>query len=176
MISEIIGGYGLTKSVATTTFKHPNLVQYNCSDWDFILARADANAMVVINEDAKLTIAAPVVSGSAVLDLNFGIDIIDFSADMDSINQLSKVEFQSWDSKKLSLVKSSSTEPAVNAMDITGKKLAAVVKNPELAINTSAPEDSNLLKSWAIIYNAQDYLKFEALLLLWAILHQSLVR
>ena len=65
--------------------------------------------MVVINEDAKLTIAAPVVSGSAVLDLNFGLDIIDFSADMDSINQLSKVEFQSWDSKKLSLVKSSST-------------------------------------------------------------------
>ena len=150
VISEIIGAYGLTKSVATTTFKHPNLVQYNCSDWDFILARADANAMVVINEDAKLTIAAPVVSGSAVLDLNFGLDIIDFSADMDSINQLSKVEFQSWDSKKLSLVKSSSTEPAVNAHgDITGKKLAAVVKNPELAINTSAPEDSNLLKSWA---------------------------
>ena len=66
VISEIIGGYGLSKTVSTTTFKHPNIVQYNCSDWDFILARADANAMVVINEGAKLSVAAPVVSGSAI--------------------------------------------------------------------------------------------------------------
>ena len=38
VISEIITDYGLTKSVTATTFEHPNLVQYNCSDWDFILA------------------------------------------------------------------------------------------------------------------------------------------
>ena len=150
VISEIIGGYGLSKTVSATTFKHPNLVQYNCSDWDFLLARADANAMVVINEGAKLSVAEPVVSGSAVLDINFGLEIIDFSADMDAINQLSSVEFQSWDSEKLSLVKSAGTEPPVNAHgDITGKKLSAVGKSPELALNTSTPEDSGLLKSWA---------------------------
>ena len=39
--------------------------------------------MVVINEGAKLSIGAPVVSGSAVLDINFGLEIIDFSAEMD---------------------------------------------------------------------------------------------
>ena len=150
VISEIIGGYGLSKTVSTTTFKHPNIVQYNCSDWDFILARADANAMVVINEGAKLSVASPVVSGSAILDINFGLEIIDFSAEMDAINQLSSVEFQSWDSQKLSLVKSVGTEPSVNAHgDLTGKKLSAVGKSPKLALNTSVPEDSGLLKSWA---------------------------
>ncbi|MAJ51093.1 MAG: type VI secretion protein VgrG [Flammeovirgaceae bacterium] len=150
VISEIIGVYGLTKTVSATNFEHPNLVQYNCSDWDFILARADANAMVVINEDAKLTIAEPVVSGSAVLDVNFGIDILDFSADMDALNQLDSVEFQSWHSENLDLVMSSGTEPSVNAQgDITGKKLSEVGKSPKLTLNTSTPEDSSLLKSWA---------------------------
>ena len=150
IISEIIGVYALTKTVTATTFSHPNLIQYNCSDWDFILARADANAMVVINEGATLTIAEPVVSGSAVLDVNFGIDILDFSADMDALNQLDSVEFQSWHSESLSLVMSAGTEPPVNVQgDITGKKLSEVGKSPKLALNTSTPEDSSLLQAWA---------------------------
>ena len=150
VISEIITDYGLTKSVTATTFEHPNLVQYNCSDWDFILARADANAMVIINEDSKLTIADPVVSGSAVLDLNFGIDVLGFAADMDAQNQLDAVAFQSWDSEQMSLVKGTGTEPSVNAHgDVTGVTLAAAGNSPSIALSSSAPEDSSLLISLA---------------------------
>lgn len=150
VISEIISDYGLTKNVTATTFEHPNLVQYNCSDWDFILARADANAMVIINEDSKLTIADPVVSGSAVLDLNFGIDVLGFAADMDAQNQLDAVAFQSWDSEQMSLVKGTGTEPSVNAHgDVTGVTLAAAGNSPSIALSSSAPEDSSLLISWA---------------------------
>ncbi|NQW28235.1 MAG: type VI secretion system tip protein VgrG [Flammeovirgaceae bacterium] len=150
VISEIIGAYGVTKTVTATTFKHPNLVQYNCSDWDFILARADANAMVVINEDAKLTIAAPVVSGTAVLDLTYGLDVLDFFADMDAMHQLASVEFKAWDSEKLALVTSAGTEPSVNSHgDLTGKTLSTTAKSPKLTANTSVPEETSLLKSWA---------------------------
>jgi Rhs element Vgr protein len=150
VISEIITVYGLTKTVTATTFQHPNLVQYNCSDWDFILARADANAMVVINEDAKLTIAAPVVSGTAVLDLSYGLDVMDFFADMDAMHQLDSVEFKAWDSETLALVAAAGTEPSVNSHgDVTGKTLSTTAKSPILTANTSVPEETSLLQSWA---------------------------
>ena len=150
VISQIIGTYGLSKSVKATTFKHPNLVQYNCSDWDFILARADANAMVLINEGGKINIAPPVVSGSAVLDISFGKEVLGFKADMDAQNQLGSVEFQSWDSKTLKLVKGAGSEPSVNSHgDLKGKTISATAKSPKLALNSSAPEESSLLKLWA---------------------------
>jgi Rhs element Vgr protein len=150
VVSQIIGTYGLSKSVKATTFKHLNLVQYNCSDWDFILARADANAMVLINEAGKLTIGPPVVSGSPVLDISYGKEVLGFKADLDAQNQLESVEFQSWDSKTLKLVKGAGSEPSVNSHgDLSGKKVAATSKSPKLALNSSASEESSLLKVWA---------------------------
>ena len=150
VISQIISTYGLSKSVKATTFKHPNLVQYNCSDWDFILARADANAMVLVNEDGKINIGPPVVSGSSVLDISFGKEVLGFKADINAEDQLGSVEFQSWDSKTLKLVKGASSEPPVNSHgDLKGKTISATGKSPKLAQNSSAPEESSLLKLWA---------------------------
>ncbi|MDY6981866.1 MAG: Rhs element Vgr protein, partial [Pseudomonadota bacterium] len=36
---------GLSATVDATTITYPELVQYHCSDWDFLLARAEANGM-----------------------------------------------------------------------------------------------------------------------------------
>ena len=44
VIEEIIGRYsGLQKDVEATSLEHKELVQHHCSDWDFILSRADVN-------------------------------------------------------------------------------------------------------------------------------------
>ena len=43
-----------------------------------MLSRADANGLVVINDAGKLDINKPVVSGSEVLDINYGTNVIDF--------------------------------------------------------------------------------------------------
>ena len=150
IISSIISTYGLSKAVGSTTYKHGNLVQFNCTDWDFILSRADANGFVATNNAGKLTIDKPTVKGSEVLSLNYGVDVIDFNAEMDSRFQLDSVKFQSWDGTKLSLNKGPGVEPQVNSHgNITAKKLATVSGKAKLEINTSAPEDVSLLKSWA---------------------------
>jgi phage protein D len=48
IMSQLIGNYsGLTASVTATTVQHKELVQFYCSDWDFMLARAEANGMLV---------------------------------------------------------------------------------------------------------------------------------
>jgi len=151
VISSLISNAGgLTSVVTATTYSHGNLIQYNCTDWDFLLARADANGMIVINDAAKLTVEVPNVSSPDVLDINYGANVIDFQAEMDSRHQVTSAEYQSWDGTQLKLLKGTGVEPSTNAHgNITGKKLSEVSGSPKQAITTSAPEDTTLLKAWA---------------------------
>ena len=41
------------------TVTHRELAQHFCSDWDFMLARAEANGQLVIATDGSLAVKAP---------------------------------------------------------------------------------------------------------------------
>lgn len=153
VISSLISEYSLSKTVGATTFKHANLIQYNASDWDFMLSRADANGLVVINEAGKLDINKPVVSGTEVLDINYGTNVIDFHGEMDSRFQMEGVTFKSWDGTQAKLNSGVGVEPTANSHgNITAKKLAEIGGKQKIEISTSTPEDSSLLKEWANSY------------------------
>lgn len=150
VISSLIAAAGLTATVTATTYQHANLIQYNCTDWDFLLSRADANGMVVINDAAKVTVAAPDFSTADVLDINYGSNVIDFQGEMDTRHQVASAAFQSWDGTQLKLITGTGVEPSVNAHgNITGKKLSETAGSPAVATTTSAPEDTSMLKAWA---------------------------
>src|SRR6185295_13423378 len=42
VIEELIDGHGLQKDVAATTQQHKQVVQYNATDWDMMMCRAEA--------------------------------------------------------------------------------------------------------------------------------------
>ncbi len=150
VLSTLIQDAGLTAAVTATTYVHAGLIQYNCSDWDFMLTRADANGMVVINDAGKVTVAPPEVSGSEVLEINYGTNVINFSGELDGLSQIKSAAYQSWDGTTHTLIKGTGVEPTVNTQgDITGVTLATDVgDDPELATTTSAPEDTSMLKAW----------------------------
>ncbi len=150
VITSLIGGYGLSKTVGTTSYKHPNLVQYNSTDWDFMLSRADASGFVVINDAGKLDIDKPEVSGAEVLDLNYGTNVIDFTGVIDSRVQVDSVSFKSWDGTQLKLISGEGSEPSTNSQgNITAKKLAETGGKQKIELVTSTPEESSMLKGWA---------------------------
>lgn len=47
-----------------TSFKHPALVQYCCTDWDFALSRADTNGLLMTCTGKKISVKKPEVGGS----------------------------------------------------------------------------------------------------------------
>ena len=49
IIKEVLKGYG-SVDVDATSYKHPALMQYYCSDWDFALSRADACGLFVFKD------------------------------------------------------------------------------------------------------------------------------
>ena len=88
---------GIDKEVEATTPTHKELVQYHCSDWDFLLSRADINGKLVLVDDGKITVKAPTTSGSEEVSVLYGATILEFEGEMDARNQWSKVASRSWD-------------------------------------------------------------------------------
>lgn len=60
MIKEVLKAYGSVK-VDATTYQHPEMVQYYCSDWDFALSRADANGLFICTDGKDIKVFKPKV-------------------------------------------------------------------------------------------------------------------
>ncbi len=151
IITALIGTYaGLTADVTATTTTHKELVQFYCSDWDFMIARAEANGMLVNLDAGTVSVKAPAVSGSPVLSLTYGIDIIDFSADLDARHQFQKVSGNAWDLATLALQQSEAASATLNEQgNITSATLASVLGLSEFRLQSAVPLESEFLTSWA---------------------------
>ncbi len=151
IITSLIGTYaGLTADVTATTTAHKELVQFYCSDWDFMVARAEANGMLVNLDAGTVAVKAPAVSATPVLSLTYGIDIIDFNADLDARHQFQKVSTNAWDLATLALQQGEASSATVNAQgNITSATLATVIGLSEFRLQSAVPLESEFLTSWA---------------------------
>ncbi|TNE48126.1 MAG: phage late control D family protein, partial [Bacteroidetes bacterium] len=78
LISNHILEHGLQSDVEATTTTHDQLVQYNSTDWDFILRRAAANGLLLYAEDGKVYAQKPATGSAPVLQIDFSLDVLDF--------------------------------------------------------------------------------------------------
>lgn len=151
IIAKLIGNCsGLSNSVDSTSVTYKELVQHYVSDWDYLLARAEVNGFWVQVEDAKVSVKAPVTSGSAVHTLTYGIDLIEFQAELDARWQLSSVASTSWDMSQQKIVTQKAPPAALTGQgDIDSKTLAAVLGVASFGLQSDAQVDSATLTSWA---------------------------
>jgi phage protein D len=49
-------GSAFSPQVDSTNTTYPQLVQFDCTDWDFLLTRAEANSMLVLTDDNNLIV------------------------------------------------------------------------------------------------------------------------
>ena len=151
LYSLIAGNYGLSVTATATTQQHPELVQYHCSDWDFLLARAEYNGHLVLAAAGALTIAPPDVSAAAALTVTWGQDLYAFHADTDARAQYRTVRAVSWDPSTQAVLAGNDTAPVtLNAQgDLTSAVLAEVASPSAVVLQTGAPQDTQTLNTWA---------------------------
>jgi Rhs element Vgr protein len=151
IITTLIGNYSTLKSdVDSTTTKYEELVQFNCTDWDFLLSRAEITGLVVLVDDNKVTVQAPDTSGSAVLTVTYGEDLMEFIADVDARHQLKKVKGVAWDIATQAAVSEEVTPQTLNAQgDLTSDDLAKALNIDEYRLQTSTSLETTALKDWA---------------------------
>lgn len=151
IIAALVSNYsGLSSEVGATITEYKELVQYYCSDWDFLLSRAEANGLLVCVEDGKLTVKAPQTSAAAALKVTYGDDLIEFHADIDARTQLAEVNSVSWDPNNQAVVEEKVSPQTLNKQgDLTSSDLAKVVDLKSFRLQTPALLEKTALKDWA---------------------------
>ena len=131
VFDQLIKQHKLSSDSDQTSLKHKELVQHHISDWDFLLLRAEANAMMVLTDDGTVKIFKPKTSAAPVVTITYGSDIHEFEAEMDARHQFKSVEATSWDysNQQLFTSETSSISYSENG-NITGSDLA-IVTSPE---------------------------------------------
>jgi Rhs element Vgr protein len=148
---ELIGLYsGLSKDVEATTITHKDIIQYNLSDWDFMLSRMDSIGNICTIQDGKITIKKPDLSGTTVLDVLFGATIIEHQVEIDARHQF-KVKSHSWDYSSQEVKEGEAAEPAIakEPGNVTAADLEAVIgiDNYNLVYGGKLPDEE--LQAWA---------------------------
>jgi Rhs element Vgr protein len=151
IISSLIGNYsGLSADVQTTNTQHKELVQYYAADWDFMLSRAEVNGLLVCVDDAALSVKPPDVSGSPVLQVTYGEDLIELHADIDARSQLAQVTSIAWNPSEQALGQDDVAPQSLNQQgDLSSSDLAQVIGLDSFRLQTSTPLESGELKDWA---------------------------
>ncbi|MCX2863298.1 type VI secretion system tip protein VgrG [Paucibacter sp. PLA-PC-4] len=151
IISGLIAAAGLQADVQSTEVQQAELLQYDCSDWDFMLARADAMGLLVAVEDGKITVKPPDASIEPALSVTWGVDLVALQADIDARSQLKAAQAHAWDPAQQAVVESSAAAPlALNAQgNLSGATLAQVVSPDSYRLQSSAALPQAALEQWA---------------------------
>lgn len=151
IIEEILKDYvDLESEIEDTTFQHKELVQYNVTDWDFIISRTDAAGQICIVDNGKLTTLKPSISDDPVASPLFGATILEFDAEMDVRNQVKSIKMSAWDFVDQEIVEATAAEPDWEENgDVNSARLADAI-GPEIQqFNHSGPLATDELQSWA---------------------------
>ena len=150
IMDEIIGRYAeLTSDIDETSLQHREMVQHHCTDWDFILSRAEVNGRIVIVDDGKIIIKKPDTQADPALSLEYGTSLLEFEAEMDARTQWNQVEAKSWDYSGQTLFSSTSdSADIIEPGNVNGQDLAEVINLSKLEFRHSGHAIEEELQTW----------------------------
>jgi len=150
IMEALISGAGLQAEVAATQLQHEEVVQYHCTDWDFLLTRADLNGQVVLVENGKVKTTAPSLDQEPVLSAVFGSTLLEFDAEMDARDSFKSVKATAWDSANQEVAESEAQVSLNNNQgNLSSDVLAQVVDLEVLALPHPGSVQKPELQNWA---------------------------
>ncbi len=149
-METLIRDHGLQSDVEATNYAHPELVQFDTTDWDFILTRADVNGKICLVENGKLTIKKPDTSSDPVVDLVFGATIREFDGEIDARNQYKAVTAKAWDYANQEVLEIEANDPSVSTSgNLSNNDLADVLGLDDVTLRHSGKVTDTELQDWA---------------------------
>ncbi len=150
IIEEIIERYdGLLHDVEPTNGTHFEMVQHHCTDWDFMMTRAEVNGKFVVVDNGTINIKAPETNADPALAVLFGSTLIDFEAEMDARNQWTSVEARSWDYAGQDVFEHVTDSVPINEPgNVSGQTLAESLSPEKIELRHSGQAIEEELQEW----------------------------
>ncbi|MNU56225.1 phage late control protein GPD [compost metagenome] len=150
VFDELIKTYSLDKKIEKTNYQHEKLVQYNSSDWDFLVSRAQANGMVCFTDNGKLLISKPDPGQDPLETVAYGMTIMEFDAEIDARNQFSKVTAYSWNQADQEISKIEANNPPTKTNgNLDSEQLAKVIGLKDLELKYGGNMNETEAQDWA---------------------------
>jgi Rhs element Vgr protein len=97
--------------ILATTVVHAQLLQYQATDWDFMVSRLESAGQLCFVEAGKVNSVKPSLSDTPVADLGFGATVLELDAEIDARSQTGGVRALAWDPSGQSLQDVSAADP-----------------------------------------------------------------
>ncbi len=93
---NILSEAGLEYAVDASVASSPSLVQHRCTDWDFLVTRAQVNGLVTLVDNGAVTVKEPEI-GKAVGLVEYGRNLLSFDGEIDVRTHFGEYEATGWD-------------------------------------------------------------------------------
>lgn len=113
IITTLVERAGLRAEVEATEVTHKQQVQYDCTDWDYLLMRAEANGLVVFTNGEEVAVRSPATDAAPACRLLFGATILEMDVQMDARGQYNAVTGRTWDGALQEVVERQATDPGI---------------------------------------------------------------
>lgn len=146
IISELAAA--LSPDVESSSYTHKQAVQFDVTDWDFLLMRAEAAGMLVHTDSNRLVVKKPLIA-APVVTATAGDNVRDFEADMDARKVAQSISSQSWDYSQQALESSAAGAAGLSeAGNITAAELGTVI-GAEPKLSHSGHLEQSQLQEWS---------------------------
>lgn len=122
--SQIAQAAGLSAQVTATSIQYDYVVQWQQTDMEFLLERAERIGFEVYQDGQTLVFAPCPDSGSVALTLTYSETLIRFQPRLSITGQINKVRVIGWDSKTKTIVAGEATSGVQGGMGQTGAAAA----------------------------------------------------
>lgn len=152
IIKELITDAGLSAGdIPDTRPEHPEMVRYGCSAWDFIVSRAEAQGLLVVAEDGRVSASRIELAGPTRHKFEHGIgEIYELEIEADAGSQYEAIESVAWDLKEQKLTDPQKASGApVAPGDLESAKLGREAGQGRARLTHPVPVLADELKAWA---------------------------
>jgi Rhs element Vgr protein len=150
IVKKLAGDYGVSIKSSMGGEVHKEILQYHCTDWDFIMTRAEANGCWLLADDKGISIEKIAAKGSADVELTWGTDIIEFKAEANALYQVRNVEAKSWDITKQQVISGKSGMKSLGSQNsLDNANLQKVLKVSSNTLQVNSQVSKSVLTSWA---------------------------
>jgi len=139
---------------ASTSATHDEMVQFYCSDWDFILSRAVANGLWILVDSGTVSLQSPALIKGNRIELEYGLDdIFDLDVEADIQKQYTSIDARAWDPETQTLTAAKTGDDYdLKQGDLAPSKLGKTIGAGQYHLVSGAALDLKEMKTWA---NAQ---------------------
>ena len=120
---------------AAFAFDHENMLQYNCSDWDFMVMRAEATARVCLVAGDEITLLHPKLDKPVDFEILAGKNLLQYEAELDESLIHPEVSLHSWEIDEQELQESSERATNLDPKGATVRADAHLNYAGDLSVN-----------------------------------------